>query len=228
MHSDTPKTGVLEAPRWADDQHISSLCTTGHRPLILTGVLLWLVRSQFQNAGNIISDKLKAYIWNQDPTVTKIKIDSVTEWRLQDTQRRPSVMVKRNTLRPNQRSLSIGDKLHGGMIPSPSGAFPVDSGSRYNVLMLGSHTLFAISQNGAEVEELAAEVFYRLVEFGPVIQRDLGFDRFVVPEIGAVHKLEESKEHWVVPIVVAYGYQHAWRLAPEGPPMKTVELNTSG
>lgn len=228
MHSDSPKTGVAQ-PRWATDDHISSLCTTGHRPLILTGVLLWLVRTQFSSANNIIEEKLKGYIWDKDPTKTKIKIDSLTEWRLQDTQHRPAIVVKRNEVRPNQRFLSIGDKLHGGgpVVITP-GAFPVDRGSQYEVLMLGSHTLFAVSQNGAEVEELAAEIFYRLVEFGPVIQRDLGLDRLVVSEVGAVHKLEESKEHWVVPMVVAYGYQHAWRLSLEGPPMKTVELKTSG
>jgi hypothetical protein len=78
----------------------------------------------------------------------------------------------------------------------------------------GSHTVFVIGGESAEVELLAGEVYREMVGFGPVVRQQFNFLRFVVTEIGEVSLLEEAAEHFVVPVVVSYGAQDTWQICP--------------
>lgn len=218
------------APQFIDPEP-SALCTIGRPPLVMTGALLWILRRHFANADYIQEPVLKDYTWNKDATKAQIMIESITKWQgapTQTMQMRPAIFVKRNTY--GRVKLGIGDRYQGsGVKPEVDNEGQlsdnaVNSGAKFEVIVAGSHTVFCIGGTGAEAEAVGTEVFFELLEFTPLIRRDLDLNKFQVMEMGSVSKLEESKEHWAVPVVVTYAFNHVWTLKQDAPLLKSVSL----
>ena len=194
-------------------EEISSLKTTTLRAHILTGVLYRLLAQQFSDPERNLEDsRLHGYQWDEDPTKTRILIDPVYKWNVKNVQQRPGLLVKRGSIRPQKLGIAHG-----------FGAHP-NRGARKSVLYAGSHTIFCIGKNGAEVDLIGQEVFRNLVEFSPVILEDLDFHRFMPNELGAVAELEESAEHFVAPVTIEWIYEQPWRLQTEAPWLKGLLL----
>lgn len=234
---------MIAAATGADQQQYdmdnarSSLCTTGKKAMNLTGIMLWVIRRHFQTADYIKDENLKDYVWASQPNDTtstasesQIMIEPVTKVTgvpSQFIQQRPAVLVKRNPLRPTK--LGFGDWVMPLGAPSVdpdrrSYDYSLDTSNRYEVLVVGSHTVFCIGGTGGEAEALGTEVFYELVEFAQLIRRDMDLNTFKIEGMDAVAKLEESKEHFVVPITATYAYFHAWQLTPELPELNAIGL----
>ncbi len=230
MRSDTPKTGVA-APRLIEEE-LSSLCATGLAPgLILSGAILGLCRQHFSSTFNIVDPELRTLIWSAAPELersgqgtsvtSKICIEMVTRWAPPLVAKRPGIFVKRNGRKPQR--LAIGDRYHG----RAPGHYQFDMGIRYEVLLLGSYTLFCVARTGAEADALGTEVQLRLLEFAPVIRQDLNLARFEPMEMSEASVLEESTQHFAVAVPVAYAFTHGWRLAASAPVLKTADIRTS-
>ena len=95
------------------------------------------------------------------------------------------------------------------------------------MLLRGVHTVNVISQNPVEAEEIAEEVFYRMMEFTQAIRHEFNLNKFVLDDMGEPVKIEESKEHWNVPITITTQLQTNWVVKPIGPLLKTVSLNAA-
>lgn len=225
-----PVTGAT--PQFIDTVP-SALCTTGHQALNVTGFLLWTIRRHFSLVSNIKDAALQQYIWAPQPDDTTINasesniliepVTKVTGQPQQFLQMRPAVLVKRNSWTP--KKLGIADwvmpfgrnKLDMSKRPFD---YALDTANHYEVLVVGSHTIFCIGGTGGEAEALGTEVFYELLEFAQLIRADLDLERFQINEVSPVAKLEESKEHYVVAIDVFYSFFHAWKLTLELPEAK--------
>jgi len=226
-----------DAPQQPLDQDPSALCSYRMRPIIMTGALLWILRRHFSLATNIVDETLRDYTWTKDDgdsIESKITIESITKFAgpsSQALQRRPAIYVKRNTYRPQR--VSIGDAFHGDnpsqqqSVAPGGGNYAVDSGERFGLFIGGSHTVFCVAGVEAEAEALGTEVFFEFLEFASLIRRDLNLYRFYPTEMGAAQRLEESDEHWAVPIVVVYAFEHDWILRSEEPYLKTIELDVT-
>jgi len=203
-------------PRF-DAVWIKGMCELGPRPLVATGWLrLWLT-SHFANK-DFLEDQdpdgpLQRMLWKSDST-TGIVIESVTKWTPEMTESRPGVIIKRNGWR--RLRLGINDKLMDMGV--------TDGLERFENWWQGSHTLFCITNDGAETEKLAAEVFRELNQFGPLVRALLDLKRFEVTEVGELAILEEGRENFVVPITVAYGYSEGWVLRQEAPIVKRIDI----
>ena len=225
----------METPIYRDlpqyiDPEPSALCSIGRPPLVMTGALLWILRRHFANANYIQDSMLKQFIWNRTSTDSQIMIEAITKWPgapTQTMQSRPAIYVKRNTY--SRVKLGIGDRyMQGGKSAVDNLGLlsdtTLDSGAAFEVIVAGSHTVFCIGGTGAEAESVGTEVFFELLEFTPLIRRDLDLNKFQVMEMGGVSKLEESKEHWVVPVVVTYMFNHTWTLKEDAPKLKGISL----
>ena len=214
------------------DPEPSALCSIGRPPLVMTGALLWILRRHFATANYIVDPDLSKFLWTPDSTTSQLMIEPVTKWHgapTQTLQSRPAVLVKRNTY--SRIKLGIGDRHMSGGKPvvdnlDEVGDNAVDAGVKFEVIIAGSHTVFCIGNTGAEAEAVGTEVFFELLEFTPLIRRDLGLNKFQVMEIGGLNKLEESNEHWVVPVTVTYMFNHVWELNEDAPKLKGVTLTT--
>jgi hypothetical protein len=201
------------APRF-DSTRVNSLCELGPRPLVMQGWLrLWLT-GHFQKANLEDQDQtIQKMLWRPDAT-TGIMIESNTRWVPELTELRPAVILKRGAWR--RIRLGIADRMLG--------YFQIDGQEVYANLWQGSHTLFCIASKGGEVEKLAAEVYRELNEFGPAFREVLNLMRFEVTEVGEIMILEEARQNFVVPVVVAYAFTEQWHLNREVPVMRRIDM----
>jgi len=201
---------------------VSSLCSLGMRPQLMTGVLRQLLMQHFADKDNLEEQALRAadadlhdFLWRADDT-TGIVIDSVTRWDPGLVERRPAVILKRNSWQ-NVR-MGIGDR-HMGMAGT-------NGQERYSTFMAGSHTLFCIATEGAETELLAAEVYRTLITFSPEILKSMQLHRFTVMEVSSLSKLQEATDRYVAAVTVAYAHEESWQLNLHGPVLKRLVFQT--
>jgi len=206
------------------DQEISSLCTTGLKPNILTGIILRLLTRHFSTTKGIQDPQLKSYIWNSDPAQSKILIAPVWRWLTRGMQMRPAIVIKRNALRPRTIALADGQGLVSGF---DENKIPINQEVTSQIAVAGSHTIFALSTAPTQAELLGTEVALRLIQYQQAIQEEFMFNRFRVAEIGPLAKLEESGETFAVPITVAYAYVDAWTVWSTAPFLKRIVLQSN-
>lgn len=199
--------------------NVSYLCENGWQPLLITGFLRDLLVRQWSDATNIISPEMKQYLWSEEQS-SGILIESVYRFRADLVEKRPAIMIKRNSFRNMQTGFA------GQMQGLGTVAYENEKGaiSRHTTLFVGSHTLFCIHGTGASTEILATEVMHHLVACLWPIRRHLGLRQFSVTEVGAIQEIEESNENYVVPITVGWGYEHVWQLKEESLPLQAVSL----
>lgn len=185
---------------------LQSLCGKMPKPLLVTGILVQWLRKHFGSPWNIEDPLFKDVIWSPDLASTGIIIDSVFKWNPAQTEGRPSIVIKRGPW----RALNLG--INNQKLPSTSGsgACCFDNIGAYNLLYQGSHTIFCIAGESAEVEILAAEVYREIAQLGPIIRPFFSFLRFQLADVGEPAILEESTENFVVPVTVSYGVQDIW------------------
>jgi hypothetical protein len=179
------------------------------KPLLMTGILVKWLQSHFSDPSHI-EDKvwLADKIWTPDQD-TAILIESVFRWKPELTEKRPGIVVKRSGWRVQR--VGIDDRK---MVGSKDGTCCQERVEEYTTFLQGSHVVFCLAGESAEVEILATEVYRELIQFGPVARRMFNFLRLVVSDIGEPAILEEATENFVVPIVVSYVAQDIWRICP--------------
>lgn len=209
----------------------SSLCTTGLQAHILTGVFLQLLRSHFSRADTIEEPRLRQCIWvpkdadpvTPDPQRSRILIEPVYRWDPRQTQARPAVIVRRNDLQPRNR-LGIGMNEQFGVGGLDPNGLP-EAGREFYLPFQGSHSLFCVAKDGGAAELLSTEVARELYQFARPITQEFGFEFLELAHIGAVSRLEESFEHFAVPVTVNYGFYDHWTVTQLEPRFSGVSLN---
>lgn len=198
--------------------NLSYLCEKGWQAQLITGFLRDLLIRQWSDATNIVHPILKKSLWSAENN-TSILIETVHRYQPTLVGQRPAIMIKRNPIKTVK--LGLQNKVHGGgnFRQTEKGAF-----ERYSTQFVGSHTLFCINRTSPGAEILATEVANQVLEFSPVISRDLNLRFFTVTDIDAIHELEEETENYVVPINVGWIYEHSWELKRESLPLKTISL----
>lgn len=193
----------------------SSVCSLGMRPLLMTGFLRQVLMEHFAEKDHIEDRSLHDYLWTSDAG-SDILVESITRWNPEQAGARPALIIKRNGWRVERRGIDNRLMGFGSM----------DGSDAYTTFMSGSHTIFCLSLAGGECEKLAAEVYRHLVSFSSYIRRELDLHRFAVTEVGPLSELEESEEHYAVPISIAYTHEESWTVIPHAPKLKRVVLQT--
>lgn len=194
----------------------SSIQSTGPLPRILTGAFVQLARHVFSAPEHIENDLMKGYLWNDNPKLSKILIESAYKWKPEDIQQRPAVMVKRNPLQFIK--LGIGNRVHNRVAET---GFEED---QYIVGAEGSHAMVCLGTTGTEAESVAEEIWKTFLSFSEVIRQQLCLAAFMVSEIGPVSILEEWKQHFAVQVMLAYKIQYQWSVTRRTPEWARVSV----
>lgn len=186
----------------------------------MTGALRQILIQRFSDARNILNSTLREQldrdgVWSSDAN-TGIVIESLHRWRPELTEARPGLILKEGTW--TWQRMGIGDR-NGTDFRSGREYF----GGYWN----GSHTIFALAKEGAEAQILAIEAMKCLLWWESEITEQLELQRFVPVSIGEVSALKEAKEHYVVPLVVAYTVPEFWYIQQEAPRLKRIIWKTS-
>ena len=193
----------------------SSICSLGLRPLLVTGMLVQEIRDHFSAPDRLDQANLREYLWRSKLDTSTIVIEAMTKWNPELTSSRPAILVRRNDWQVQR--LGIGDK----MLMSTA----LDGWDQYSLMMCGSHTIFCLARESGECETLAAEVYLQLLEFGPVLRDRLQLMRFFVTEIGKMTPVLESREHFGIPVTVAYVHNQSWTVRKHTPVLETFEFD---
>jgi len=227
---DSPNPPEIEAqfPAGAETDNrvdrVSSLCSYGMRPHVMTGLLRQLLIGHFSDPENIDDGRVRRMVeelggWkpaDNGLNQTGILVESITRWNPTNNDKRPAVLIKRNSWTWLRKG--IGDK---------AGSNAYTGATSYTGFWEGSHTLYCLAQHGAETEFLTAEVVKFLVTFSPLITDQMQLMRFFVSEVGGVGEVQEVVQGYAVPVTVSYVAAESWTLQPYAPRLKRIVFKAS-
>jgi hypothetical protein len=190
----------------------------------MNGAIIWVIRRHFSDSDRIVEPGLKDYIYNINPAVTNIIIDSYGRLNLKNIQQRPAIYCRRAIYEVHEHGIS-NKYLARNM--GVNGENKVDSDPKYEILIKGANTVNCIGKTEAESELLATEVFLELIGFSPVLRRDLKLVKINVKSMGMTEKFEESDQHWVTPVSVKYSFGYSWSTHLDSPKFKSIKLDTT-
>jgi hypothetical protein len=179
----------------------------------MTGLFRTLLIDHFSHEDNL-EPPYDAKLFTYD-TDTGILIEDALVWRPVLTEKRPAVIIKRN----EWNSIKAG-------IGNVSGV-TAEGHKQYTKFWKGSHTIFCIAREGAEVEKLCAEVYRYMLHFGQIYRHYLDLLMFELLHVGPVGRVEEMKDHYMVPVSVGYAWAETWILRNTAPAIKSVTLGTN-
>lgn len=192
---------------------INNWCTYGPLPLVMTGILrLWLI-DYFSRMDNITAPTLQSRIFKYTPD-TGLAIEDALTWKPELTEKRPAIIIRREE-----------------WVPQRVGALEHKTGTteegfwNYVRIWTGAHTLFCLCKEGAEAELLAGETYKFLLHYIPVFRTYFNLLRFDIGPIGRPAEVEESRDHWGVPINVNYGWSESWDVLIAQPKMTRVTIS---
>lgn len=200
---------------------LSAVCAYGLTQLVCTGALRHFLIQHFSDIRNILNATLRERlkregVWSSDRNEhTGIIIESLHRWTPELTESRPAIIIKEGTW--NWERKGIGD----------STGVDQRTGTRhFSGFWNGSHVFFALATEAAEAQHLGTETLKCLQWFSQEISEQLNMHRFIPVSIGEVAALQESSEHYVVPVVFGYTIEDSWKLQPEAPRLKRIVLST--
>ena len=200
---------------------LSAVRSFGYTPLLITGALRQVLLQHFADAENVQNARLRRYlqergVWTAGAQ-SGLVIESFAHWAPEKAGDRPAILLKE------------GDWTYQQMFPGNfAGADPTTGDESSLGMWAGTHTLFVVGVEVAETQILAAETARILVWFSRTIMNQLELHLFRVDKIGAPHTLTESREHYTVPIDVAYAAEERWLVYQEAPRVRTINLAASG
>lgn len=203
---------------------VSALCSYGMRAHVMTGFLRQLLIGHFSDPKNIEEPRIRKHIeaigaWapvDDELTHNGIVIESITRWLPQAADKRPAVIIKRNDW--SWLKQGIGDLAQENLYTG---------NMTYSGLWRGSHTLFCLAQNGAEVEFLTTEVVKFLLTFSQTIRRELNLHKFQLENVGGVREVDEVTKGYAAPVTVAYVSEESWSVQPSAPRLKRIVFKAS-
>lgn len=194
---------------------VSSLCSLGVRPQLITGVLRDVLIRHFYSSDTIEEYDLRHLLWTANDR-TKILIESIHRWKPGTVERRPAILIKFNGIQ-NHR-VGVGDRNLG---PSAN----MYGHATYSTFWYGSHTVFCIAAEGAQAQLLGTEVQRELTQFGPQILATLDLKKFQVVDVRGLNEIEEAREAFAVPINIGYAYEEKWILREQAMPLRRISLS---
>jgi hypothetical protein len=186
----------------------------------MQGALRQVLLQHFADPRNILNATLRTKlerdgVWSPG-TDTGIYIESLHRWRPELTESRPGIILSEGEWQ--WQRYGIGDQMG---VEWRSGK------QHFGGIWKGTHTFFAVDNNGAEAQMLAWEVAKLMLWFASEIAEKLELHRFVPVAVGEVAALKEATENYVVPVTVAYAAFETWYIQEEAPRLKRIVFRTS-
>ena len=186
----------------------------------MQGALRQVLVQHFADHRNILNATLRTKlerdgVWSPDAD-TGIYIESLHRWRPELTESRPGIILSEGEWRWQRPG--IGDKM----------GVDYRSGKKhFGGFWQGTHTFFAVDNQGAEAQILAWEIAKIMLWFESEIAEKLELHRFIPATVGKVSALKESTENYVVPVSVAYVASETWYLQEDAPRLKRIVFRAS-
>lgn len=197
----------------AGDQIADAICNHGMQPILLTGMIRDELLHHFSSPNSIENPDLRQLLW-RDSASTGILIESTHNWTPAMADKRPAILVGRNSV-----------QAKGGLLLGNKSRLDEIGFQHYTKIWVGSHKVFCLHLNGTATEILATEVIRELGQFAPQLLRRFNLMKFDVMEYGPVSLVEESGQHFGVEITLAWAFVEQWMLEEQSRPTRGFRLS---
>jgi hypothetical protein len=137
---------------------------------------------------------------------------------------RPAIYVKIEDTRKKRNTALDGSS-------TPAGKNPVTGkidGSRHSVTLQGAFSIVCVAVTQTQAEILGEEVYFRMLEFSPIIEKDFGIGLFNCTNLKAAAKLQQAQTTDFYTVVrIEWAHVHNWLLKAEAPILKRLHLRKS-
>lgn len=196
-----------------------TLCSYYGRRLQITGMFRQLLCQHFGDEQNVEELKLRTKLGNVGPwrngDDSGMLIETNSRWTPNSEEQRPAIIIKPNAWRWKRETI-------GGF----AGEDEETGADNMMGFWYGSHTLFALTQKGAETEILAAEISRLLEHYQATLVQDFELHRAVPLELGEPGLVKESASHWGVAVSIAYVLESVHEVIPHAPRLKKIRFST--
>lgn len=215
--SESGSSESSEAPvRTFTFDELSILCyDIGLGPEMIEGVIAQLLTQHFSDPNWIIYPELRQFVWNRDPSLSKIAIIPVGRWNEIVDSSPPAIVYSDLGQRPQR--IAIGDQY------SHTAKDPMDQA--FARAYSGGHKLMCVGQNDFQASLLASEVERWLTEFSFWVVANLPFHDFQIADRQAPQLYDELGNKVGVALTLTYSYIWTWQTSPYGPPLKSASVH---
>lgn len=189
----------------------SAICELYYTPRLVTGMVIDTLR-QFYASPELIEEPALRDTVFRNADNTGVLIQELTDWRPQNTSKRPAIIIARGDVRKPPEKRAIGNSIQTGK-------------DQFACIFQGDITANCIANTGAQAELLATDVYKNLLYFSTFYKSQLKLGWWELSQIGKISKLEEAQEHFCVPITMEYGYYDIWEIKPNRIPIREVNIS---
>jgi hypothetical protein len=135
-----------------------------------------------------------------------------------NVQQRPAIYIKREPVVGSR--ISFQNKAQASL--NKDGIL---EGTNYQMTISGKHSIIAVGKTGAEADALGEEIYFRMLQYMPIIRDDVRLGHFLPESISEVKEIpkEASKAFYTV-VSLTWAYVYRWRVIPESPTLKRLAL----
>ena len=213
--SESSESSVEDVRTFTFDE-LSILCyDIGLGPEMIEGVIAQLLTQHFSDPNWIVYPELRQFVWNKDPSLSKIAIIPVGRWN-EIVDASPPAIVYADLGQQPQR-IAIGDQYeHSAETP-----WKQTFARAYS----GAHRLMCVGQNDFQASLLASEVERWLTEFSHWVVANLPFHDFQVGGRQAPQMFSDLGDKVGVALTLTYSYIWTWQTTPYGAPLKSASVH---
>lgn len=169
-------------------------------PLAIQGIFLEVIRERFTPDAGL------EWVWDADPTLTKILIETSYNAELESRNQAPAVYVTRLNSVPVQTA--IGDR---------AGVHLPDHLELFKALMQIDISIECVSNDEGESSIIGDIVQFMLLASQDIIQREFGFYSFKHPYLGQTEPYERDQTKWMTPVNFDVQFWIHWAQVPIRP-----------
>ena len=182
---------------------------------VFTGAVSRMLRLHFGRNDQLPSG-IKHLKYSEDISQRRIDIVTRDEIKSLDWQRRPAIIIRRNSTTSERMGLAEG-KLSN---------WNSERAVHHNTLYVGSHTVLCCAPTEAESELIAFEAQLYLNRFQHQIRHALCMLRMRISDIGQTGILQEARQKYATPFNIGYAYDQPFAVYPVSPDIRFINVNT--
>jgi len=169
-------------------------------PLAIQGIFLEIIRERFRPDAGL------EWVWDADPTLTNILIETSYNEEIESRNKVPAVYVTR--LQSTPTKMAVGDR---------STVHLPDHQEVFKALMRIDLQLECVSNDEGESTVIADIVQFMILASQDVIQREFGFYSFTHPVLGQTLPQDREQVKWATPISFSVEFWIHWAQVPIAP-----------
>ncbi len=176
-----------------------------------------ILKNHFSHEENIFRDSLKEYLYDPDPTKTKIRIVMNTQWDPNNAGQLPSIIVKRGKQKSNRAMM--GDRADNRR--STEGI------NDYARFVQGFHRILCVGELDGQTEQLGNEVWDLFHFLSPILYSEYPLHDFQPNEFSEMGILDDVGSSLAIAVSCNYAYEYAWTIERIAPRLQATNVDVT-